>query len=187
MARKAVLAAEFPELAARVNIQLPDEKSRRVGQSIAAASLPRVAERRRSDRPMLYIKNATIYTSRAASCPSRGSVVIDRAASSRLGPSDDVPAASGATVIDAAGCSVVPGFIDLQLNGAFGHDFTADPGAIWRVAARLPRYGVTSFLPTIITSPLNRSAAGQRVVTDGPAEGLPRRRCRSACTSKGRF
>lgn len=37
---KAVLAAEFPELAARINIQLPDEKSRRVGQSIAAASLP---------------------------------------------------------------------------------------------------------------------------------------------------
>lgn len=37
---KAVLAAEFPELAERINIQLPDEKSRRVGQSIAAASLP---------------------------------------------------------------------------------------------------------------------------------------------------
>lgn len=36
----AVLRAEFPEVAARVNIQLPDEKSRRVGQSIAAASLP---------------------------------------------------------------------------------------------------------------------------------------------------
>jgi predicted NBD/HSP70 family sugar kinase len=40
---KAVLASEFPDLAARVNIQLPDEKSRRVGQSIAAASLPVVA------------------------------------------------------------------------------------------------------------------------------------------------
>lgn len=36
----AVLQAEFPELAAQINIQLPDEKSRRVGQSIAAASLP---------------------------------------------------------------------------------------------------------------------------------------------------
>jgi predicted NBD/HSP70 family sugar kinase len=35
-----VLRSEFPELAARINIQLPDEKSRRVGQSIAAASLP---------------------------------------------------------------------------------------------------------------------------------------------------
>ena len=39
---KAVLAAEFPEMAARIRIQLPDEKSRRVGQSIAAASLPEV-------------------------------------------------------------------------------------------------------------------------------------------------
>lgn len=35
-----VLAAEFPELAAKVHLALPDEKARRVGQSIAAASLP---------------------------------------------------------------------------------------------------------------------------------------------------
>lgn len=40
---QAVLAAEFPELASRINLQLPDEKSRRVGQSIAAASLPEIA------------------------------------------------------------------------------------------------------------------------------------------------
>jgi predicted NBD/HSP70 family sugar kinase len=32
--------AEFPELSKCIHIQLPDEKSRRVGQSIAAASLP---------------------------------------------------------------------------------------------------------------------------------------------------
>jgi predicted NBD/HSP70 family sugar kinase len=38
-----VLASEFPEIADRVNIQLPDEKSRRVGQSIAAASLPAIS------------------------------------------------------------------------------------------------------------------------------------------------
>jgi predicted NBD/HSP70 family sugar kinase len=36
---KAILEDEFPELS-NINIQLPDEKSRRVGQSIAAASLP---------------------------------------------------------------------------------------------------------------------------------------------------
>jgi predicted NBD/HSP70 family sugar kinase len=41
-----VLQAEFPELAARINIQLPDEKSRRVGQSIAAASLPAIPKER---------------------------------------------------------------------------------------------------------------------------------------------
>ncbi|MFB0533789.1 MAG: ROK family protein [Anaerolineae bacterium] len=37
-----VLQLEFPELAARINLQLPDEKSRRVGQAIAAASLPAI-------------------------------------------------------------------------------------------------------------------------------------------------
>lgn len=37
-----VLQSEFPELAGKVNVQLPDEKARRVGQSIAAASLPRI-------------------------------------------------------------------------------------------------------------------------------------------------
>lgn len=35
-----VLEAEFPELASKITLHLPDEKSRRVGQSIAAASLP---------------------------------------------------------------------------------------------------------------------------------------------------
>jgi len=42
---RAVLQSEFPELASRLHIQLPDEKSRRVGQSIAAASLPVTAGR----------------------------------------------------------------------------------------------------------------------------------------------
>ncbi|HWZ92025.1 MAG TPA: hypothetical protein VNW92_24340 [Polyangiaceae bacterium] len=38
-----VLALESPELAKALNIHLPDEATRRVGQSIAAASLPRVS------------------------------------------------------------------------------------------------------------------------------------------------
>ena len=37
-----VLQAEFPETAARVRLHLLDEKSRRVGQAVAAASLPRL-------------------------------------------------------------------------------------------------------------------------------------------------
>lgn len=35
-----VLAEEYPELAAQITVKLPDEKMRRVGQSVAAASLP---------------------------------------------------------------------------------------------------------------------------------------------------
>jgi predicted NBD/HSP70 family sugar kinase len=41
---KQVLMSEFPDLASKINVQLPDEKSRRVGQSIAAASLPALAK-----------------------------------------------------------------------------------------------------------------------------------------------
>jgi hypothetical protein len=37
-----VLKAEFPETAARVRLHLLDEKSRRVGQAVAAASLPEI-------------------------------------------------------------------------------------------------------------------------------------------------
>jgi predicted NBD/HSP70 family sugar kinase len=35
-----VLRAEFPRLAAKITLRLPDEKSRRLGQAVAAASLP---------------------------------------------------------------------------------------------------------------------------------------------------
>ncbi|MGQ9581878.1 MAG: ROK family protein, partial [Armatimonadota bacterium] len=35
-----VLKREFPEVAEKVKLHLPDESSRRVGQAVAAASLP---------------------------------------------------------------------------------------------------------------------------------------------------
>lgn len=37
-----VLAGEFPEILDRISLNLPDEKSRRVGQAVAAASLPEI-------------------------------------------------------------------------------------------------------------------------------------------------
>jgi predicted NBD/HSP70 family sugar kinase len=40
-----VLREEFPEHAARIKLQLPDELSRRLGQSIAAASLPEIKKK----------------------------------------------------------------------------------------------------------------------------------------------
>jgi N-acetylglucosamine-6-phosphate deacetylase len=65
------------------------------------------------------------------------------------------------TTLDATGLTVVPGFIDVQVNGAFGHDFTIDPESIWIAAARLPETGVTAFLPTLITSPDGMIQAAQ--------------------------
>ena len=37
-----VLDVEFPEIAKKIKLHIPDEKSRRVGQSVAAASLPEI-------------------------------------------------------------------------------------------------------------------------------------------------
>jgi predicted NBD/HSP70 family sugar kinase len=39
---KAIFTDEFPDLAKRIDMFLPDEKSRRVGQAVAAASLPKI-------------------------------------------------------------------------------------------------------------------------------------------------
>ena len=49
-----------------------------------------------------------------------------------------------------------PGFIDLQINGAFGADIGPDPDAIRTLIDKLPATGVTSFLPTLISSPPER-------------------------------
>lgn len=73
--------------------------------------------------------------------------------------------------IDASGLYLVPGLIELQINGAFGKDFTARPDCIWDVARDLPCFGVTRFLPTIITSPLERLAQAQSTLLAGPPPG----------------
>ncbi len=54
---------------------------------------------------------------------------------------------------------LAPGLIDLQLNGAFGHDLATTDLAGWQeVARRLPGAGVTAFVPTFITAPLDELA-----------------------------
>jgi N-acetylglucosamine-6-phosphate deacetylase len=56
-------------------------------------------------------------------------------------------------LVDCRSQIVAPGFVDLQCNGAGGVDLTREPGRILDVAQTLPRFGVTSFLPTVVTSP----------------------------------
>ncbi|MEO1057144.1 MAG: N-acetylglucosamine-6-phosphate deacetylase [Actinomycetota bacterium] len=59
----------------------------------------------------------------------------------------------GTQVIDASGMIVTAGLIDLQCNGAGGVDFTGEPTAMAAAAEVLPAFGVTSFLPTVVTAP----------------------------------
>jgi N-acetylglucosamine-6-phosphate deacetylase len=61
----------------------------------------------------------------------------------------------GAELVGSAGAVVAPGFIDLQVNGYLGRDCAEGPDAVAFVAAQLPETGVTGFLPTAITAPLD--------------------------------
>ena len=75
----------------------------------------------------------------------------------------------GTAVIDASGLVVSPGLIDLQINGGYGHDLQDDPGVVWDLGRELPRSGVTSFLPTIISGPCGRTQAMLEALRARPA------------------
>jgi N-acetylglucosamine-6-phosphate deacetylase len=57
---------------------------------------------------------------------------------------------AGERRIDLDGRTIVPGFVDVHVHGAAGIDVLDGPGAVSRVAALLPRWGVTAFCPTSI-------------------------------------
>ncbi|MBJ7356662.1 amidohydrolase family protein [Nocardioides sp.] len=65
----------------------------------------------------------------------------------------------------------LPGLVDLQVNGAAGHDLTSDPDRLWDVAAALPAYGVAAFLPTVVTSDPAVPARALAVLAAGPPRG----------------
>jgi N-acetylglucosamine-6-phosphate deacetylase len=71
---------------------------------------------------------------------------------------------------------LTPGLIDLQVNGAFGVDLTAASAEEWdEVRRRLAAGGVTSFIPTMITAPVEVLVAAAHLAvaaqarTAGPA------------------
>jgi N-acetylglucosamine-6-phosphate deacetylase len=95
-----------------------------------------------------------------------------------VGP--ELVAPAGTPVLDVPGAVVAPGFIDLQINGAHGIDLAHEPERLGELAALLPRYGVTAFCPTIVSSPpgiVERALAAWRAWTaDGtaaPAHAAP--------------
>jgi N-acetylglucosamine-6-phosphate deacetylase len=95
----------------------------------------------------LLIRNATIV--------SRDRLLEDHAVLCEEGKITKVASSSqlggerADEVVDAAGCYLAPGFIDLHLHGT--REFLVDNGSqdVEELCRLLPRYGVTGFLPTI--------------------------------------
>jgi N-acetylglucosamine-6-phosphate deacetylase len=77
----------------------------------------------------------------------------------------DIPLTSGV---------LVPGLVDLQVNGYYGVDLgDCDPVGWARVVRQLPETGTTAFLPTFITAPVAELAgslrSAQKIVAGAPA------------------
>ena len=54
---------------------------------------------------------------------------------------------------------LVPGLLDIQVNGAFGDDFANPAADLASIRRRIAEFGVTAFVPTIVTSPAEAYAS----------------------------
>jgi N-acetylglucosamine-6-phosphate deacetylase len=73
------------------------------------------------------------------------------------------------------GCFLAPGFVDLQVNGSFGVDVASEPGRVPELSRKLLATGTTSYLPTLISSPLTLYRETlpilARLAREGPSDG----------------
>lgn len=73
-------------------------------------------------------------------------------AGARIG--EVAPAAGRAAGDMAEGRWIIPGLVDIHVHGGAGNDVMAGLSAIRRVARALAARGVTSFVPTAVSAPL---------------------------------
>jgi N-acetylglucosamine-6-phosphate deacetylase len=75
-----------------------------------------------------------------------------------IGHRDEVKIPSGAIDYVAAGMTVVPGFVDVHIHGAGGHDvMEATPDALDCITSTVARYGTTSILATTVTASVDET------------------------------
>ena len=90
-----------------------------------------------------------------------------------VGPANELTPA--ARQRDLRGALLLPGFIDIQVNGGAGVLFNDSPSleAIARIGAAHRRFGTTGFLPTLISDDLATLEAAIEATRQAMAEGVP--------------
>lgn len=80
-------------------------------------------------------------------------IVIQGDKISAVGPRRKVAMPRGAREIAAKGKTIVPGFVDVHIHGAGGHDvMEGTPEALEIIAATVAKYGTTSLVATTVTA-----------------------------------
>ncbi len=98
----------------------------------------------------LLIHNAEMHTH--GKIVRSGWLLIDNGRIAQMGEGT-APTIENAQLIDAQGQTALPGFIDVHVHGALGHDtMDATPEALTAMAQFYAKHGVTAFLPTTMTT-----------------------------------
>lgn len=97
--------------------------------------------------------------------------VDDKGRISRIAPPSDQRPAD----IDLDGGWLVPGFVDVQVNGGGGVLFNEDTSVegIRAIGAAHARFGTTSFMPTLISDDPDRIATALDAMDEAVAQGVP--------------
>jgi N-acetylglucosamine-6-phosphate deacetylase len=86
---------------------------------------------------------------------SDGVIIVEGSRITGVGHRDEIRVPAGATDFVGTGMTVVPGFVDLHIHGAGGHDvMEADARSLDRIASTVARHGTTSMLATTVTAPV---------------------------------
>jgi len=82
---------------------------------------------------------------------------------------------SAESTVDLQGQSLLPGFIDVQVNGGGGVLFNDDPSvaSIRDIGEAHRRFGTTGFLPTLISDDLDVVSRAVKAVQDAIESGVP--------------
>ncbi len=85
-------------------------------------------------------------------------VVVEGDRIAAVGRRAEVRVPDGAREIDARGRTIVPGFVDVHIHGAGGHDvMEAATNALETVANTVARFGTTSLVATTVTAPADQT------------------------------
>lgn len=89
---------------------------------------------------------------------SEGVIIVEGSRIVAVGHRDEIRIPSDARDYLAPGLTAVPGFVDLHIHGAGGHDFMeADSRALDRITSMVARHGTTSLVATTVTAPVEET------------------------------
>lgn len=91
-----------------------------------------------------------------------------------VGRSPEVGETAGVEVVGRPDLLAVPGFVDLQVNGAAGHDFRTPPVDWAEVGPYLLSTGVTSLCPAVPSTAADYRAILAALAEGAAAPGMPR-------------